>query len=922
MLIPYLHMLGVTDLYASPLFMARKGSTHGYDVTDPTRLNPELGTEQEFESLVQDLKDHGMGLLLDIVPNHMATSPDNPWWMDVLESGSNSPYAVYFDIDWYPATKAVADKVLLPILGGPYGRVLENQELILELDEHGFCVRYHETRLPVEPTSYASILTHRLETFEQSHGADHPTVRALVDLIDMIQKLPVTTATDPNRVAVIRQEKQTIKNQLWHLYNAHKDIKSFLDENVRIFNGTKGNPNSFDLLNQLLTNQPYRIGFWRVVREIMNYRRFFDINDLVSVRVEDPRVFEATHTLIVKLVKEGKVTGLRADHIDGLYDPLEYFERLQHRIGSPFYVLAEKILIGGETLPAEWPIHGTTGYDFAKAVNGVFLDRRGMQTLDKVYTRFTGTESSFTNVVYHRKKQVMEDLFMGELRTLGYHLDLLADHDRQACDITSKERLQTLVEITACLPVYRTYIRDLEVAPHDRAYIEHAIEAAKRRNPAFGTSAFDFLHGILLLDFPASLSHHARQAWLRFVRRWQQFTGPIMAKGLEDTSLYVYNRLISLNEVGGDPGAETLSVETFHRHNLASRARFPYTMSATSTHDTKRSEDVRARINVLSELPQMWAKHLNRWSRWNRTKKRKVNGKLVPHPNEEILLYQTLLGAWPLRKEEVAECKERVKAYVIKAAREAKVHTSWIDPKPDYEEALVSFTASILKVSNRNTFLTDFLRFHKKIAFYGALNALTQVLLKIASPGVPDFYQGTELWDFSLVDPDNRRPVGFEERTRLLEDLKQRESEGLLPLVSDLLSRWEDGRIKLFVTSKALDFRKNQSELFLEGDYVPVHASGMRKQHLCAFIRKQNGAWVLVAIPRLLTHLVTVSKFPVGRRVWGTGRLVLPRGAPKHWDNIFTGQTVKAASVFGRRVLLLKGVFQHFPVALLSGAST
>jgi (1->4)-alpha-D-glucan 1-alpha-D-glucosylmutase len=872
-----------------------------------------------------------MGLLLDIVPNHMSASSENPWWTDVLENGPNSPYAPYFDIDWSPATNTVENKVILPLLGRPYRSVLENQEVVLTLDENGFHIRYYEMKLPLQPKSYRKILVHRIVTLEEALGTTHPAFLALVDLINRIQRLPVQTAIDPKGIEESQRAKQAIKHRLWHLYQAHPEVKRFIDENVRIFNGTKGDPHSFDLLDQLLGDQAYQLGFWRVVREKMNYRRFFDINDLISVRVEDARVFEATHGLIFKLIKAGNVTGLRADHIDGLYDPLEYFQRLQASIAPEaqtqeipprFYVVVEKILIGDEALPEDWPVHGTTGYEFIKAVNMLFVDSRGIRTLDRVYTRFTGTGGAFQDVVYHRKKQVIEALFMGEVRSLGYHLGLLADQDRRARNITSKERLQVLVEAMACLPVYRTYIRDFEVAPQDRFYIERAVEEAKRRNPSLGAPIFEFLRRVLLLDFPASLSNDAREACLWFVRRWQQFTGPIMAKGLEDTSLYVYNRLISLNEVGGDPAARGLSVEAFHRHNVASGTRWPYTMNATSTHDTKRSEDVRARINVLSELPGEWAKRLRMWSHWNRPQKRQVNGKPVPDPNEEMLLYQTLIGAWPLVKKEVPAFRKRLKAYMIKAAKEAKVHTSWIDPNADYEQALVAFVDSILKASNRNKFLPDFLRFQKQTAFYGAFNALAQVLLKLASPGVPDFYQGTELWDFSLVDPDNRRPVDFTKRARFLQDLKRREKKSLLPLIAELLRRWEDGRLKLFVTAKALDFRRTQRELFLEGDYLPIRVLGRRKQHICAFARRKGEKWAVVAAPRLLTRLVRVGKLPVGERTWGTDRLILPRGAPERWLNIFTGETLKVSSASGRKVLPLKSVFQHLPVALLSGVSS
>jgi len=920
-LIPYLQKLGITELYASPLFQARRGSTHGYDVTDPTRLNPELGSREEFDLLVDELKQHGMGLLLDIVPNHMAASPENPWWADVLENGPSSPYASYFDIDWCPVNEALADKVLLPILGAPYGSVLENQDLVIGLDGEGFYLRYYDTRLPIHVKSYRAILAHRIDTVKAALGKSHPAFQALVDLIDAIQRLPGKRAYHWEKAGQRHRGEEGVKQRLWHFYISHPEIKTYLDDNMRIFNGKKGDPTSFDLLDQLIADQAYRLSFWRVAREHMNYRRFFDISDLVCVRVEDPQVFEATHTLILELVKAGKVTGLRADHIDGLYDPLGYFCMLRSRIApsSSLYVLAEKILVGDETLPVEWPVSGTTGYEFARSVNGIFVDPKGMKSLDKIYARFTGLQRAFPDVVYEQKRRIMEELFTGEVHTLGHRLRLLAEEDRHACDLPLQTLLQALVEVTACLPVYRTYIRDFQVSPQDRACVEHAMEEAERRNASLGSPVCDFLRRVFLLDFPPSLSTDQKDTWLHFVRRWQQFTGPIMAKGLEDTSLYVYNRLVSLNEVGGDPAADRLSVEVFHRHNAAIRENWPYTLTATSTHDTKRSQDVRARINVLSEIPQAWSKCLGRWNRWNRAKKRRVNGQSVPNPNEEILLYQAMVGGWPLLRAEVPAFKERLKAYVIKAAKEAKVHTSWIDPNPDYEHALGTFVDAIFKPSTQNKFLPDFLKFQKRIAFYGAFNALGQVLLKIGAPGVPDFYQGTELWDFSLVDPDNRRLVDFKKRVRLLEDFTRRETEGLPPFVSELLGRWQDGQMKLFITAKALEYRRKQSTLFLEGDYLPLYASGRRKEHVCAFARRHERSWVVVVVPRLVTKLVTPGKLPLGPDAWGTGRLILPREAPGRWQNVLTGETVRVTSAFRRKFLALKTVFQGAPVALLSG---
>ncbi len=765
-LVPYLHHLGISDLYASPILKARKGSSHGYDITDPTRLNPELGTETDLDALAQELRNHEMGLLLDIVPNHMAASPENPWWQDVLDKGQESPYASFFDTDWLAFDKA--------------------------------------------------------------------------------------------------KTKHT------------------------------------------------------------GHRRFFDIGDLVGIRVEDNSAFEATHSLIFRLVSESKVSGLRIDHIDGLNDPSQYLSRLQQHIMLEiqkastfprFYVVVEKILTYDEVLPPEWPVFGTTGYDFANMVNALFVDSKGAKALDEIYFRFTGSQAVFDNVVYEKKKLVLEELFPSEVRALGQYLTNLAHQDKLTANLSPEELTKTLIEVMACLPIYRTYIRTPEVSPQDQVYLERAIEEARWRNPNIDTLAFDFLRRILTLDFRHQFPSEQKEAWLDFVLRWQQLTGAIMAKGFEDTALYCYNRLLSLNEVGGDPASFGLSVDDFHHRLLARMAHWPHTLNATSTHDTKRSEDVRARINVLSEIPEEWEKHLSQWRQWNEPKKQRVNGLAVPEPNMEILLYQTLIGAWPLYEKEVPEFKQRLKAYMVKAVREAKVLTNWLSPNLDYESALIRFLESILDSTKKNDFLEDFLQFEKWVAYYGALNSLAQVLLKITSPGVPDFYQGTELWDFSLVDPDNRRPVDFKTRAKVLDELTQQEAQGQQSLVHQVLSSWEDGRVKLYVTYKALNVREAYSDLFQDGEYIPLQVVGQRQEHMCAFARRRGRRCALVVIPRLLTKLVGVGVIPVGQDVWGEDLLLLPNNAPERWLNILTGENLKVSGAEKR--LPLFGILGKFPVALL-----
>ena len=927
-LVPYLEALGVTDLYASPIFQARRGSTHGYDVTDPTRLNVELGGDGGFESLVKALQERRMGILLDIVPNHMAASEENRWWSDVLESGQGSPFAGFFDIDWHSPKKALDSKVLLPILGGPYGRMIEEQELSLALERGGFLVRCHSAKLPVSLLSYPRILSLRLSSLEETYGPDHPSFRELWDLITTIEHLPKIPAANAEAVRERYVAEEGIKDRLRRLYTERHEIREHIDETLRMVNGRRNDPGSFDPLDRILSEQHYWLSFWRLANEEINYRRFFAVSDLVSLRVEDPAVFDAAHALALRLAGEGKVTGLRVDHVDGLYDPHAYLVRLQQRLKGAedenphagFYVLVEKILGEEEDLPPEWPVHGTTGYDSLNALNGVFLSARGTRTLDEIYARFTGAAPDFRETVYRNKKLIMDTLFAGEMHSLGQHLGRLAEQDRYGRDLPRKELRAALIEVTACFPVYRTYARSGELSARDIRYITKAIKSAQQRTTEASTPVFDFLRRVLLLETPPSLAGAEREEWLRFLMRWQQFTGPIMAKGYEDTSLYVYNRLVSMNEVGGNPSSAGVSVNAFHGRFETAAGRWPHAMNTTSTHDTKRSEDVRARINVLSEIPEEWEKRLLLWSRQNAPRKRVVGGVETPDPVEEILLYQTLLGAWPLREEELPGLQARIEGYMVKAIREAKVHTRWIRPNPAHEAAVKEFAASLLKdlSPDANPFLADFLPFQRKIAQYGALNSLAQLLLKIAAPGVPDLYQGTELWDFSLVDPDNRRPVDFRQRTRLLHELMTMELQGPGTLARDLLSSWEDGRIKLFVTYKALSFRRERREPFLDGAYIPLPATGGMKEHALAFARKRGDAWAIAAVPRLATRLAPPGEFPLGVPAWGARTAIrLPAEAPGRWRNIFTGEILHASGGDGAKQLHLHAVFHDFPVALL-----
>jgi (1->4)-alpha-D-glucan 1-alpha-D-glucosylmutase len=894
-LLPYLEKLGVTDLYASPVFQARPGSMHGYDVTDPCRVNSELGTEEEFHRLVDDLHQRGMGLMLDIVPNHMAASSENPWWMDVLENGSASQYAAYFDVEWGHQTPTVQDKILLPVLGDPYGHALEHRDISLSLEPRGFRAGYYGARFPIDPATYHDILAHRLP--ELLDRLD-PAGRALEHygmLLEISERLPSRSAVEWETLEVRRRDAQDVKQKLWAVYSSEPEIRAFLNRNIEIFNGHEGDPASFDLLDHLLNRQPYQLTYWRAARERINYRRFFDVSELIGIRAQDPQVFEAAHGLVFRWIAEGKVSALRIDHVDGLYDPLAYLANLQAHAakiaGGPFHIVVEKILLGDETLPEEWPVAGTTGYDFLDVINNLFVNPAGLTALDGLYTRFTGAARSFDDIAYAQKKKIMEDLFAGEMRTLALHLDALAQQDRHGRDLSPEELRRALVEATACLPVYRTYTRDMRASAHDRAVIEHALAGARRSNPELSAACFDFLERVLLLHFEDN------EPALRFVMRWQQLTGPIMAKGVEDTTLYIYNRLLSMNEVGGGPEATTL--ERFHTFNLHRRAHWPATMNAGSTHDAKRSEDVRARLNLLSEMPEVWERNVRRWSRWNHDKKEGA-----PDSSEEYLIYQTLLGAWPLEDNyDTTVFLERMKNYLRKAAREAKTHTSWLNPDEDYERRLLNFLEAILDPAKSARFLDSFRAFQSRVAFYGAINSLAQTLLRIAGPGVPDFYQGTTQWDFSLVDPDNRRAT---ETPNCVEDAH----------LDDLLAGWRDGRVKTFLIHRALHFRNGNRDLFDLGEYIALNAEGLGKPAV-VFARKRGDKWAVALAPRFLTALTALEKMPLGRRFWRDSFLALPPDAPTAWRNVLTGEPVSAARAGDSIGLYLSDILKSFPVALL-----
>jgi (1->4)-alpha-D-glucan 1-alpha-D-glucosylmutase len=903
-LLDYLKALGVSDCYTSPFLETASRGSHGYDVSDHGRLREELGGEAAFGRLAVALRERDMGLLVDVVPNHMGiTHNRNAWWYDVLENGAASPYASYFDIDWRPVKTELADKVLLPILGEQYGVVLDKGELRLFLEDGHFLVRYYETALPISPPSYGRILGHRIDVLSGQLGGEHPDIVRLKSLITWFATLPPRTEKDPERLAARRREKDIGRERLIAPLAESAPVREFVAQNVQIFNGTPGVPASMDLLDDLLADQAYRVAYWRVAGEEINYRRFFDINDLAAIRMEDPEVFEAAHRLLFRFVREGVVTGLRIDHPDGLYDPAEYFRRLQRGAGGDFYVVAEKILAPGEQLPDSWETSGTTGYEFLNLLNGIFVDRGNARAMDQTYLRLIKSRPSFMEIVHECKRLVTETSMASELNVLGHRLNTISEKHRSSRDFTLGSLTRALRETIVGFPVYRTYV-DGEVTARDRDYIARAIAHARRRATTDAT-VYEWLQSVLTLEAPPSATEADIRERVDFVMRFQQITGPVTAKGFEDTALYRFNRLVSLNEVGGDPSRFGVSLAEFHAENNARLRRSPHALSATATHDTKRGEDVRARINVLSEIPDEWRRRLAVWQRLNRRHRTTVEGATVPGANTEYLIYQTLVGAWPIDA-------ERLSAYLLKAVREAKTHTSWINPNPKYDEALTRFAAAILDRQRAAAFLVVLIPFQARIADFGALNSLAQTLIKITAPGVPDFYQGTELWDLSLVDPDNRRPVDWKLRQRLLGELEDAlaTTADRAGLAHDLWVHKDDARVKLFVIREALALRRARPALFAAGAYRPLDLRGSLAEHVCAFARVGEDAAALTVTPRLLARRGGGAP-PLGTEYWSDTTLELPSELGGRFTNVFTGETLEGTT------LPLGRLLARLPVALL-----
>ncbi|HVX10526.1 MAG TPA: malto-oligosyltrehalose synthase [Pirellulales bacterium] len=936
-LVGYLDDLGISDAYASPLFRACHASTHGYDVVDHHVISPDFGTEDDFRAFAKELQNRGMGLLMDVVPNHMGINdPNNRLWGDVLENGPASPYASFFDIDWNPPKEELRNKVLLPFLGDQYGKALESQQLQLGFVDGAFFLQYGDRRYPLTLGSWSRALELVQQHAVGKLAHDDPHWLELESILISLRNLPPLSETDPEKIHQRQLEREVVPRRIAALVTASPPIGEAVENALAEFNGRPGEPSSFDRLEQLLAEQAYRLAYWRVAADEINYRRFFDVKELAAIRVELPAVFRTVHELVFRFLKEGWVTGLRIDHPDGLLDPERYFANLQEEYCNlvgvespdlngdgpergrwPLYVVAEKILGHDEPLPPHWAVAGTTGYDFLNFLNGLFVDGRQASALRGLYVRFTGQTRRFRDVAYESKKVILERSMSSELHVLARRLDRISESHRYYRDFTFATLHNALLETIACFPVYRTYVRpgSEPVGDDDRRRITAALRIAKRRNPEIDGSVFDFVGSVLLLDHPPHLSEGQRDEWREFVLRFQQLTGPVTAKGIEDTAFYRDYPLLSLAEVGGDPEHAGTTTAEFHRRNQQRYEQWPHTMLASSTHDTKRSEDVRARINLLSECPDEWEASIVRWRKLNERHRGEVDGLDAPSPNEEYLLYESLVGAWPLEASDAdwPTFVDRIRHYMSKAMKEAKANTSWTNPSEDWEEAVDRFVTQVLDRRASAEFFDDFQKWHAPLAVAGMHNALAQLLVKMCAPGVPDFYQGSELWDFSLVDPDNRRPVDFELRRQLLADLTSQSKTDLSGLAGSLLQDWRDGRIKLYVTSRVLNFRRQHADLFRGGDYLALEATGPAAEHVCAFARVLGEQAIVAVVPRLVLSLQSAGRPIWNADIWGDTSVTLPDSAGT-WRNLLTGET-PASAAGGVRLASLLGAF---PIALLT----
>jgi (1->4)-alpha-D-glucan 1-alpha-D-glucosylmutase len=879
-ILPYLRDLGISTIYAAPFFKARPGSEHGYDVTDPHQLNPEVGTMEELQEMADELKAQGMGWLQDIVPNHMAYHPDNAWLMDVLEKGQKSRYYTFFDVNFnHPDFKG---QLMVPFLGEPLEDVVKQKQLKVSFDAHGFGLHYFDNSYPISIGSYTWLLGKSAEKLTSENGK--------AQLAGHLQKLEQLMAQD--RLAI--NDWQQAKQALFDTAEEQSELRQGIADVLQGINDDSA------AMQELLAQQYYILSHWQETERQINYRRFFTVNDLICTAMERQEVFDHYHQFIKELCMRQLVQGLRVDHVDGLFDPDTYLERLRELAGEQVYLVVEKILEGEENMPDYWPIQGNSGYDFLAWVSNLYTDATGERKLTGIYHRLVpDAPLDYENLVYEKKLLILENYMQGELQNL---LRLLRDSDLLPANLDDKTWHHALATLLASFPVYRIYGHTFPLPPKAMHIVEEAFEIAHEKAPE---AQAELEHLRTLFESSEQDTEEQRRHKLYFVMRSQQFTGPLAAKGVEDTTFYNYNRLLALNEVGNSPDVFNLDRRDFHERMAYRLQAYPHSINATATHDTKRGEGSRMRLQVLSEIPEEWEQVASEWMQLAQ-KHIQNDG---PTKNDLYFMLQTLLGVMPLDGTVDETLVERVQEYLVKAFREAKVNTNWSGPDEAYETAVKNLVKTLLLGDEE--FMAAFLPFFRKTAHVGWLYALCQTLLKTTCPGVPDVYQGCDLWDFSLVDPDNRRPVDYEKRQRFLNEIKARENdEGLL---QDLLSSPEDARVKLYLLHKVLHLRKDLKDLFDRGDYIPLQLKGEHSEHAMAFARHYGNDWCIVVVPRLLTGIITENELPLGEQVWGDTVLELPSGAPGQWQQLFGSNQLQA-----RQAISLAELFASFPVALLT----
>ncbi len=981
-IVPYLASLGVSHCYASPILQAKPGSMHGYDIVDYSQINSDIGTMADLYQLVNNLRQHNMGLILDIVPNHMGIGYQNRWWYDVLETGPLSAYSEYFDIDWHPLKTELNEKVLLPILGKAYGQALADGEIKLNFasESGSFYLQYFDHILPINPMSYPLILSKCLPALEQPLNG---VISDSDEFISILNGLKSLSYLPFENFALRLREQQTEKHRLANLCNRNPQIKQRIEASMQEFAASKSNCQAQNNLHNLLEQQSYRLSFWRVSSDEINYRRFFDIDSLAAVRTEDARVFSAMHHLIFKLISEKQVDGLRIDHPDGLYNPYKYFDDIQIQAAkylsinsntslepvtqnietnnefnyefASIYIVVEKILAPFEHLPTNWKVHGTTGYDYLNASIRLLVDTEASPNFDQIYAQFIGYTADISSLKLDCKELILRTLLASELNVLAQRLSRLAESNWNYRDFTLGSLRSALRQVVKFFPVYRTYVTDLPIDKASRTYIEWAVSAAKKASSPINARIFDFIKDILTLDILTVRDNVDSTQWdktqlsetiKQFVLKFQQYTGPLMAKSIEDTFFYRYNRFVCLNDVGGEPEKFGSTINAFHLQNQQRQLNRPFEMTTTSTHDTKRSEDARARLAAISEIPDIWKEKVLDWQEKNKVHKTIVGDQSYPDNNDEYMIYQNLIGILPpqwnsldhsISPEDINHLKERIQQYALKAIREAKVYTSWIDQNENYERYVSAFIDKILHMSTPNTFLSDILTFHRTLSDFGLINSLVQTVLKFTSPGVPDLYQGCETWNFTLVDPDNRQPIAFEQLISMLTAIEQNSHafnddgmgaakfETQQIYLENLIETRHNGLIKLFITKQCLDYRSRYKDLFTKGIYTPLKVIGPAENNILAFLRKWSDDLCVVVVPLKVIKLAgrnSTDSFYQGdifkdlrnKMWWANNTIMLPEGVvTSEFRDLLSNQIIKAEN----GSLKCEDIFESFPTAVL-----